>query len=327
MAAAPDVGGGGDRVRGFDRGLDRGRRVGGDARLAFGDEVGALAGGQRGRCGRRRRAAGGGHLFGDAGEVVAQRLRAGLEPVEGFAAFGLGRLQFVEPFPGAGAGGGRFALLDGDRVARFLDLAPDPGHPFHRGLGLVAQRLDPAGDGVVVVLDLAQVVGAGVDFRPAGRFEDDVDDVGLAGLIDRDQPFAQHLERPAQTRPDDRQPLLVGLELGAGPLEFGLLVGEFGFERGLALAQDGDFAEHRVDRRVLLGDRRAQRVFALADLVELALGRVELFLQGLGGGGPAGSPERNDGEQRGSGQQPAPRIAREGGEHRRRTLTKPRLPC
>ena len=195
-----------------------------------------------------------------------------------------------------GAGGGRFALLDGDRVARFLDLAPDPGHPFHRGLGLVAQRLDPAGDGVVVVLDLAQVVGAGVDFRPAGRFEDDVDDVRLAGLIDRDQPFAQHLERPAQTRPDHRQPLLVGLELGAGPLEFGLLVGEFGFERGLALAQDGDFAEHRVDRRVLLGDRRAQRVFALADLVELALGRVELFLQGLGGGGPAGSPERNDGE-------------------------------
>ena len=41
VAAAPDVGGGGDRVGRFDRGLDRlRRRAGGDAGLAFGDEFG-----------------------------------------------------------------------------------------------------------------------------------------------------------------------------------------------------------------------------------------------------------------------------------------------
>ena len=106
---------------------------------------------------------------------------------------------------------------------------------------------------------------------------------GVPALVDRDEPFAKHLERPLEARADPRQVFLVGLELGARPLELGLLGRQFGFERRLALAQDRDFAEHRVDRRVLFGDRRASELFALADLVELALGRVELFLQGLGG--------------------------------------------
>ena len=79
VAAAPDVGGGGDRVGGRDRRLTAGRRRGGGARLAFGDEAGGLARGQRRRdFAGRDRAAFGGDLGGDRGEVVAQRLFAGL---------------------------------------------------------------------------------------------------------------------------------------------------------------------------------------------------------------------------------------------------------
>src|SRR4051794_22240122 len=49
VAAAPDVGGGGDRVGGFDRGRDGRRGLAGNAGLAFGDVVGALARGERRR--------------------------------------------------------------------------------------------------------------------------------------------------------------------------------------------------------------------------------------------------------------------------------------
>ena len=78
----------------------------------------------------------------------------------------LGFLEFGEARRGFGAGGGGFALLDRDRVARFLQLQADRRHPLDRGLRFVAQPLDPAGDRVVVVLDPAQVFGADAGLRP-----------------------------------------------------------------------------------------------------------------------------------------------------------------
>src|SRR5207244_3648362 len=162
VAAAPDVGSGGDRVGGFDRAGDRGRRLARHAGLAFGDEAGALAGGQRrrgagDRGGRARRA---GDLFGDRGEVVAQRFFARLQRFHRGAAFGLGRLQFGEARLGFFASGGDFLLLGRDHVTSVFDLRPHSGHPLDRGARFVAQALDPRGNGVVVLLDLVEVVGA-----------------------------------------------------------------------------------------------------------------------------------------------------------------------
>ena len=113
-----------------------------------------------------------------------------------------GRLQLGEARLGLIARGGDFALLDRDRVARLLDPQADRLHPPHRGLGLVAQPLDPLGDRVVVVLDLAQVVGPRAHLRPARRLEHHVQHVGAARLVDRDQALAQHDQRPAQPGPD-----------------------------------------------------------------------------------------------------------------------------
>src|SRR5689334_11210709 len=171
MPTTPDVGGGGNRVGGFDRRRHSGRSGAGHARLAFGDEVGGLAGRQRRRrAGDRSRCPGrAGDLFGDRGEVVAERFFARLQPVHRFAARRLRRLQLGEARLRFFAGGGDFALLDGDRVARFLDLRTHGGHPLDGGAGLVAQRPDPGGNRVVIALDLIEVFGAGAHLRPARR--------------------------------------------------------------------------------------------------------------------------------------------------------------
>jgi hypothetical protein len=208
----------------------------------------------------------------------------------------------------------RFALLGGDRVARLLQLQPDRRHPLDRGLRFVAQPLDPVGDRVVVALDAAEVFGAGVDLRPALRVDDDAEHVGAARLVHVDQPFAQRLERPAQARPDDRQVALLGFQLGGGGIQLALLAGQFAFERQLFLAQPRDFAQHRVDRPVLLGDRRAQRALAFAHLAQLALRRVELFAQG-GSGRRRHQAQPED--QQGGGQRQPPRGAG-GSAHRAR---------
>src|SRR5262249_30786613 len=114
VTPAPDVGRGGDRVRRFDRALDGRGRVGGDARLAFGDVFGALAGAQRrGRRGDRGRGCGGGlDLFGDPRQVVAQRLGARLELFQRRLPRRLGFLQFGEARLGRGLRIGDFLLLD-----------------------------------------------------------------------------------------------------------------------------------------------------------------------------------------------------------------------
>ena len=65
------------------------------------------------------------------------------------------------------------------------------------------------------------------------------------------------------------------------PFQLALLFGQFGLDRGLLLPQSRDFADHRVDRGVLFGDRFRQRALVGVDVVELALGRLELFLRGL----------------------------------------------
>ena len=175
---------------------------------------------------------------------------------------------------------------------------PDGGHPLDRGTRFVAQALDPGCDRVVVALDLAQVVGAGADFRPARRFEHDVEHVGAARLVNRDEPFPEHLERPLQACPDLGQMSLVGLQLLGRRVELALLRGEFVLDRHLLLAQVGDFAEHRVDRPVLFGDRVGQRAFAFPHVGELALGRVVLLLQRLRGRGrTAGCQQRIRGRE------------------------------
>ncbi len=303
VAATPDVGRGGDRVRRFDRGRDRCGGGTGHAGLAFGDVVGALARGQRcRRAGWHRRAAGG-ELFGDRGEVVAQRCFARFERFQPRLPLGLGGLELGEAGLGLLARLGRFPLLDGDLVAGVLDLEANRGHPLHRRAGLVAQRLDPGGNGVVVFLDLVEVAGASVDFRPARRVEDDVEHVGAAALVDRDEAVAQHVEGALQSGPDPLQAALVSLQLLRRRVQLGLLLGEFGLGRGLALAQCRDFADHRVDRPVLLGDRRGDRALALAHIAELALGVVQLLFERLGG---SRGRHAEEGEEQRRGQQQAP---------------------
>src|SRR5262249_5058921 len=148
VAAAPDVRGHGDRVGRGDRALHLfGRRFRG-ARFRFGDEAGAFARVQRRRefarrfgdhargfgAGSRFFGALGGDLFGDRGEVVAERLFLGLQRVHRRPAFGLGALQFGEARLGGFPGGGDFLLGGGDRVAGVFDLGPRRGQPADRGL-------------------------------------------------------------------------------------------------------------------------------------------------------------------------------------------------
>src|SRR5882757_10142327 len=135
VAAAPDVRGHRDRVGRGDRALDLFRRRFGSARFRFGDEAGAFARVQRRReftrrfgdhaggrgAGRRFFGALGGDLFGDRGEVVAQRLFLRLQRVHRFAPFGLRRLQFGEARLGGFLGGGHFRLGGGDRVTGVFD--------------------------------------------------------------------------------------------------------------------------------------------------------------------------------------------------------------
>ena len=104
-------------------------------------------------------------------EIEARLLLSAEERDSSSSSAGLARglrfLELGEAGLGGIAGAGDFALLDRDRVAGLLDLEADGGHPLDRGPRFVAQALDPGRDRVVVFLDLAQVVGAGVDFRPA----------------------------------------------------------------------------------------------------------------------------------------------------------------
>src|SRR6201996_9026642 len=163
VAAAPDVGGVGDRVGRGDDLLHLRRRRGRGARFRFADEAGFFARVERRRgFGRRfgddalrRRPFGrffgvlGGDLFGDRGEVVAQRFFLRLQRVHRFAALGLGALQFGEARFGSFLGGGDFLLGGGDRVRRAFDLFLGRGQPPDRVLDFVAQRLHLADDRVV----------------------------------------------------------------------------------------------------------------------------------------------------------------------------------
>ena len=148
-------------IAAFDR--RRGRL--GHARLAFGDVAAALSPGVSGAGAAGRPAAGSRPVALAICSEIAARLSLSACSRDSSASSasrrcGLRRLQFGEARLGLGARGGDFALLDGDRVARVLrSRARDRRHPLDRGARFVAQPLDPAGDRVVVVLDLAQVFG------------------------------------------------------------------------------------------------------------------------------------------------------------------------
>jgi hypothetical protein len=80
-------------------------------------------------------------------------------------------------------------------------------------------------------------------------------------------------------------------------LELGLLFGQFGLDRRALLAQRRDFADHRVDRRVLFGDRFRQRRRVGLDAFQLVARAFELFLRRLGRGA-ARERDREDAERR-----------------------------
>src|SRR6476646_683396 len=316
VAAAPDVGGGGDRVAGGDHVLDRLRGRGRGARFAFAQHLRFLTRVERGReLAGGRVAAFGGDLFGDRREVVAERRFARLQRVEGFLAFGLFGLQFVETGRSFLAGGGGFALLGGDRVAHFFDLGALLVEPFDRRADLVAQRLHPVDDRVVVFLDLAQVIRLRRHLAPVFGFEDRVRDVRRSRLVDRDEPLAQHPHRPLQLRPHLLQVVFFGFQRRGRPLQLRFLFGQFGLGRFLFLAQGRDFAQLRVDRPVLFGDRRDQVVPLRADPFELVARLFELFLRiGRGGFRPGDRYRAGGGEKQRGEDQKAPRRAHGGAE-------------
>ena len=215
MAAAPDVGGGGDRVGGFDRGRDRGRGRAGHAGLAFGDVL-ALSPGVSG-AGVPVAGAGAPVVLAICSEIEA-RLSLSASSRDSSVSIAARRSAWADFSSAKRASASARAaatslLLDRDRVARIFDLRAHGGHPLDRGARFVAQALDPDGDRVVVLLDLVEVVGAGVDFRPAGRVEHDVEHVGAARLVDRDEAFAQDAERALQAGAHRGQVALVGFEL------------------------------------------------------------------------------------------------------------------
>ena len=115
MAAAPDVGGGRDRVGGGDRVLDRRRRRGRGARLAFVDQPGGFAGVERRRdlAGRRRR-----RLRRRSGwrsrRGCCSALLPGFPALPSLRAVRPGRTSVRRSGPRLGAGGGDFALVRGD---------------------------------------------------------------------------------------------------------------------------------------------------------------------------------------------------------------------
>ena len=144
-------------------------------------------------------------------------------------------LQFSEARLGRFLGGGDFLLGGGDRVARVFDLRARRGQPADRALDFVAQRLDPADDGVVVALDPVQVFGLRRHVRPVFGFEDRVEDVGRARLVDRDEPFAQGRQRLGQLGADFDQVFAFRFERLGGGFEFFFFGGELGLDRCLLL--------------------------------------------------------------------------------------------
>jgi hypothetical protein len=126
-----------------------------------------------------------------------------------------------------------------------------------------------------------QVFGLGLHVGPVVRGEDRVDDVRRAGFVDRHQALAQHAEGAAELVTHFFEVLLFLLQGRRRPFQLALLFGQFGLDRRLLLPQSRDFADHRVDCGVLFGDRFRQRALVGVDVVELALGCLQLFLRGL----------------------------------------------
>ena len=262
-------------------------------------------------------AAFGGDLFGDRGEVVAERFFARLQRFHRFAALRLGSLQFGEARLRFLAGGRDFALHRRHRIAGFFDFGPLLGQPVDRRANLVAQRLHPFDHRVVVALDPVQVFGLGRHLGPVFGFENRVDDVGGASLVDRDQAAAEDAEGAVQLFADLFQVRFFGFERRRRAVELGLLFGQFGLDRGLLAAQFGDFADHRVDRLVLFGDRFRQGAGVGANPFQLVARRFQLFLRRLGRGGPRpgnGNGAESRQKQRGQDQGAAANRARRGTE-------------
>ena len=117
---------------------------------------------------------------------------------------------------------------------------------------------------------------------------------GEPDLVDRHQPLAQHAQRAAQLGADLLEVPRSLSSAAVALFQLGLLFGQFGLDRGLALAQRRDFADHRVDRRVLFGDRRRERALAGPHVGELALRALQLGLEVLGRGAGVGDGQRAD---------------------------------
>ena len=197
-------------------------------------------------------------------------------------ALGLRRLQFGEARLGFGAGRGDFALAwRRSRRARSSILARSLGEPRDRVGDLVAQRLDPVDDRVVVALDPAQVFGLGGHLGPVVRFEDRVDDVRRAGLVDRDEAVAQHVERALQLVADLFEVRFSASSAAVARSSSLLLFGQFGLDRGLfwRSAETSPIIESIA--RFCSAIVSASELWSGADVFELALRRVELFLRGL----------------------------------------------
>ena len=122
-------------------------------------------------------------------------------------AVGARRLQLRLALLERDAGALELALLGGDLVA-------DVGDPLDGRLRLVAEVADAGDDARVLVLDPLQVLVSLQDVVEAVGLEHDRERVGLAGLVDRDEPLAQHLDRVLEPLALDPQVLLLGLEPG-----------------------------------------------------------------------------------------------------------------
>ena len=177
------------------------------------------------------------------------------------------------------AGGGQVALAGlelglGPLELGLLrgDLVPRRPHLGDRVPGLVAQLSDALGDRGVLVLDRGAGTRSGWQIVESLRIQDHGERVGLARLIDRDQPLAEHLERALQADSQHLEPTLGLLELGLGLVEPSL-------DDRLPVAQAGDLAAELVEPVAVALDGRREHSLARLCLLELRLLLLELGLQ------------------------------------------------
>ena len=173
--------------------------------------------------------------------------------------------QLIGPLLELNPGGLELLLVRGDLIA-------GGAHRIDRHLHLVAQVAYAGDDVVVLVLKGPHVLGARQQVVETVGLQQDGDEVRLVGLVDRDQPLLENLDRSAK-------PGLQMSELSPRRLELRLLLLKLRGDERLLVAQLRDRGGEPSELGRLMTDLGCQHAGVSLGVRKLALRFAELLLE------------------------------------------------